>query len=175
MPSPQATTSKPSKTTTRPTRPCKKTTFHRAWVDATCAADPVNSKLNPPTLRAPTDTVQDAREFWAAGKPLYDPGQIKVPVFPAHAEWDQDLPSYMLYAYFEKVTNATNKRYVQIGEGTHTVIMKKIVCSCLWRHHCFWMNGLLRLNDCMKNFTASNPLVCALKKPISTGIFSLFA
>ena len=96
-----------------------------AWADATFATDPVGSKLTPPTLRAPNGTVLDTREFWAAGKPLYDPGLIKVPTFLAHAEWDQDLPSYMLYAYFEKLTGAPYKRYVQIGEGTHTVIMEK--------------------------------------------------
>ena len=50
---------------------------------------------------------------------------IRVPTFLAHAEWDQDLPSYMLYAYFAKLTNVPYKRYVQIGEGTHTVIMEK--------------------------------------------------
>ena len=96
-----------------------------AWADATFATDPVGSKLTPQMLRAPNGTVQDTREFWAAGKPLYDPGLIKVPTFLAHAEWDQDLPSYMLYAYFEKLTGAPYKRYVQIGEGTHTVIMEK--------------------------------------------------
>jgi len=31
----------------------------------------------------------------------------------------------MLYAYFEKLVNTPYKRYVQIGEGTHTVIMEK--------------------------------------------------
>jgi hypothetical protein len=31
----------------------------------------------------------------------------------------------MLYAYFEKLTNTPYKRYVQIGEGTHTVMMEK--------------------------------------------------
>lgn len=31
----------------------------------------------------------------------------------------------MLYAYFAKLTNAPYKRYVEIGEGTHTVIMEK--------------------------------------------------
>ena len=48
-----------------------------------------------------------------------------MPTFLAHAEWDQDLPTYMLYAYFDKLTGAPYKRYVQIGEGTHTVIMEK--------------------------------------------------
>ena len=93
-----------------------------AWADATFATDP---KGGGKTLRAPNGTVQDTREFWAAGKPLYDPAGIRVPTFLAHAEWDADLPSYMLYAYFEKLSNAPYKRYVQIGEGTHTVIMEK--------------------------------------------------
>ena len=99
--------------------------WFEAWTDATFATDPVGSKQTPPVLRAPNGTVQDTREFWGAGKPLYDPANIRVPTFLAHAEWDQDLPNYMLYAYFEKLTNAPYKRYVQIGEGTHTVIMEK--------------------------------------------------
>lgn len=95
------------------------------WAQATLATDPVGSKANPPVLRAPNGTVQDTRDYWAAGKPLYDPSQIRVPTFLAHAEWDADLPSGMLYAYFSKLTNAPYKRYVQIGEGTHTVLMEK--------------------------------------------------
>jgi pimeloyl-ACP methyl ester carboxylesterase len=69
--------------------------------------------------------VADGRDFWGAGKPLYDPAEIRVPTFLAHAEWDADLPSYMLYAYFEKLVNAPYKRYVQIGEGTHNIMMEK--------------------------------------------------
>jgi pimeloyl-ACP methyl ester carboxylesterase len=99
--------------------------WFEAWADATFATDPVGSKQNPPVLRAPNGTVQDTREYWAAGKALYDPAEIRVPTFLAHAEWDADLPNYMLYAYFEKLVNAPYKRYVQIGEGTHTVIMEK--------------------------------------------------
>jgi pimeloyl-ACP methyl ester carboxylesterase len=95
------------------------------WADATFATDPVGSKQTPQTLRAPNGTVQDAREFWSAGKAIYDPAEIRVPIFLAHAEWDADLPSYMLYAYFAKLTNAPYKRYVEIGEGTHTIIMEK--------------------------------------------------
>jgi alpha-beta hydrolase superfamily lysophospholipase len=42
-----------------------------------------------------------------------------------HAEWDDDLPSYMLYDYFARLTHARYKRYVQIGEGTHSLVMEK--------------------------------------------------
>lgn len=96
-----------------------------AWADATFATDPVGSKRTPQTLRAPNGVVADGLEYWSAGKALYDPAGIRVPTFLAHAEWDADLPSYMLYAYFAKLTNAPYKRYVEIGEGTHTVIMEK--------------------------------------------------
>jgi pimeloyl-ACP methyl ester carboxylesterase len=99
--------------------------WFEAWADATFATDPVGSKQIPPVLRAPNGVQQDGREFWGAGKALYDPAGIRVPTFLAHAEWDADLPSYMLYAYFAKLTNAPYKRYVEIGEGTHTVIMEK--------------------------------------------------
>jgi pimeloyl-ACP methyl ester carboxylesterase len=71
------------------------------------------------------EALADVRDYWSAGKPQYDPADIRVPTFLAHAEWDQDLPSYMLYAYFAKLTNAPYKSYVEIGEGTHTVIMEK--------------------------------------------------
>ncbi|MGB8599684.1 MAG: alpha/beta fold hydrolase [Burkholderiales bacterium] len=99
--------------------------WFEAWADATFASDSVGAKQMPPVLRAPNGTVQDTREFWGAGKPLYDPSGIRVPTFLAHAEWDADLPSYMLHAYFAKLTNAPYKRYVEIGEGTHTIIMEK--------------------------------------------------
>jgi erythromycin esterase-like protein len=42
-----------------------------------------------------------------------------------HAEWDADLPSDQAHAYFTKLTNARYKRFIEIGEGTHTVIMEK--------------------------------------------------
>jgi pimeloyl-ACP methyl ester carboxylesterase len=99
--------------------------WFEAWADATFASDAVGAKMVPPVLRAPNGVILDRREFWAAGKALYDPGDIRVPTFLAHAEWDADLPSYMLYAYFAKLSNAPYKRYVEIGEGTHTVMMEK--------------------------------------------------
>jgi len=99
--------------------------WFEAWADATFATDPKGAASTPPALRAPNGVVADGREFWSAGKPLYDPADIRVPTFLAHAEWDADLPNYMLYAYFEKLVNVPYKRYVQIGEGTHTVIMEK--------------------------------------------------
>jgi pimeloyl-ACP methyl ester carboxylesterase len=96
-----------------------------AWADAAFATDPVGARQDPPVLRIPNGAVQDGREFWSAGKMLYDPAGIRVPTLLAHAEWDADLPSYMLHEYFARLTNAPYKRCVEIGEGTHTIIMEK--------------------------------------------------
>src|SRR5690349_14966338 len=75
--------------------------WFEAWADATFATDPDGGGK---TLRAPNGVQQDSREYWSAGKALYDPAGIRVPTFLAHAEWDADLPSYMLYEYFARLT-----------------------------------------------------------------------
>jgi pimeloyl-ACP methyl ester carboxylesterase len=99
--------------------------WFEAWAKATFATDPEGRKQSPPVLRAPNGTVQDSREYWAAGKPRYDPGEIRVPTLCVHAEWDRDLPSKMMHAVFTRLTHAPYRRAVEIGEGTHTVIMEK--------------------------------------------------
>jgi pimeloyl-ACP methyl ester carboxylesterase len=97
--------------------------WYEAWAEATFATD--QKGPTPGSLRAPNGIVQDSAEFWAVQKPLYDPGLIRVPTFIAHAEWDADLPSYQSQQYFAKLTNVPYKAFLEIGEGTHTVIMEK--------------------------------------------------
>jgi pimeloyl-ACP methyl ester carboxylesterase len=99
--------------------------WFEAWADATFATDPLGSRQFPQVLRAPNGTRQDARFYWMAGRPMYDPGLIRVPTLLVHAEWDAELPSYMLNTYLAKLTHAPYKRYVEIGEGTHFVMMEK--------------------------------------------------
>ena len=95
------------------------------WADATFATDPVGAAQNPPVLRAPNGTAQDSRDYWWAGKPLYQPSDIRVPTLLIHAEWDADLPTYQTAGYFEQLTHTPYKRWVQLGEGTHTVMLEK--------------------------------------------------
>lgn len=96
-----------------------------AWADATWATDPEASKQNPPALRAPNGVVEDGRNYWSAGKALYDPGKITVPTLLLHAEWDADLPSYLAQGYFKQLKNAPYRRLIELSEGTHTVMMEK--------------------------------------------------
>jgi pimeloyl-ACP methyl ester carboxylesterase len=95
------------------------------WADATWATDPIGSKQTPPVLRAPNGVLQDLRTYWAAGQAQYDPGNIRVPTLLIHGEWDAELPSDQAHAYFAKLTNAPYKRFIELGEATHTLIMEK--------------------------------------------------
>ena len=94
------------------------------WQDATWASDPWGAAQEPPVLRAPNGTVQDSREFWAAGKPVYDPSCITAPTLVVHAEWDVDLPLDMARTYFGLLVNARYRRWVEIGEGTHSLLLE---------------------------------------------------
>jgi pimeloyl-ACP methyl ester carboxylesterase len=96
-----------------------------AWADATFASDPEGAKMNPPVLRAPNGVVQDGLDFFGAGKPYYDPSQIKVPTLLILAEWDRDTPPYMAQTLFPLLVNSPGKRFVMLAEGTHTIVMEK--------------------------------------------------
>lgn len=96
-----------------------------AWIEATWATDPDAGKHNPPMLRAPNGVIVDVLSHWSAGKAHYDPGKITVPTFVIHAEWDFDLPSYHAWDYFAQLKNVPYKRLVELGEGTHSVMLEK--------------------------------------------------
>jgi pimeloyl-ACP methyl ester carboxylesterase len=76
-------------------------------------------------LRAPNGVIEEFDSTWRAGKPYYDPTKITVPTLLIHAEWDAELPSYQVQAYFKQLTNVPYKRFVELGEGTHTVMLEK--------------------------------------------------
>jgi pimeloyl-ACP methyl ester carboxylesterase len=99
--------------------------WFETWCEATFATDPWGCAQSPKVLRAPNGTVQDSREVWSKGKSIYDPGKITVPVLLVHADWDQDLPIDMTRTYFSLLTGACYRRWVEIGEGTHSIIMEK--------------------------------------------------
>jgi len=99
--------------------------WFEAWADATWAEDPVGAKQTPPVIRAPNGVLQDFRDIWFAGKSTYDPAKITVPVLLIQGEWDADTPTYMARKLFSLLVNTPHKRYVLVGEGTHTLMMEK--------------------------------------------------
>lgn len=99
--------------------------WFEAGSTAALASDPVGSKQEPPVLRSPAGVFHDNRNYWDTGKPYYDPARIKVPTMVVVAEWDQVTPSQGAQALFHKLPSSPNKRLVEIGEGTHFVMLEK--------------------------------------------------
>lgn len=103
--------------------------WFEAWWDATQKSDPRGAAQNPPVVRAPNGVVFDGQRYWGASggqaKMPYSATDIRVPTLLIKAEWDADTPAYMAAALFPRLVNAPYKRYVELGEGTHTVIMER--------------------------------------------------
>jgi pimeloyl-ACP methyl ester carboxylesterase len=98
--------------------------WFETWVTATLATDPWGSKQTPPIIRAPNGVFV---ELLTPGEwvPPYDPAAIKAPTLLIKAEWDADTPSYMAQTLFPLLANAPMKQYVEIGEGTHSVMLER--------------------------------------------------
>jgi pimeloyl-ACP methyl ester carboxylesterase len=99
--------------------------WFKAWADATWGTDPIGGMQSPPVIRAPNGVLQDAREFWEAGRPLYDAGKIRVPTFLIVGKWDTVTPPAMMHGCFAALANAPARLCVEIDEGTHHVMMEK--------------------------------------------------
>ena len=99
--------------------------WFEAWADATFATDPAGAAMQPPVLRAPNGVVQDGREYWAAGRALYDPAGITAPTMIAVGEWDHDTPPALGLTLFSLLANAPQKRFSLLGEATHTALMER--------------------------------------------------
>ncbi|MDF0496865.1 alpha/beta hydrolase [Bradyrhizobium yuanmingense] len=95
------------------------------WANISLATDPLGSAQTPAVMRAVNGPILDIREYWAAGKRLYDAGDIRVPVLLVHAEWDQDVPISSAQDLFLSLKHAPYRRWVEIGEGTHMVLLEK--------------------------------------------------
>jgi pimeloyl-ACP methyl ester carboxylesterase len=96
-----------------------------AWKAAALATDPEGAKQNPPVVRTPSGPPADSLKYWKAGKALYDPSQIAVPTLVIHGEWDGLLTTTMSHAYFDKLSKAPYRRFVDIGGATHLMLLER--------------------------------------------------
>jgi pimeloyl-ACP methyl ester carboxylesterase len=114
------------------------------YLEAAFTSDPWSATQNPRAFRAPNGVVLDGREYWNAGKPMYDPADIRVPILLILAEWDADTPLYMAQTLFPKLVNAPLKRMVVIGEGTHVILTEKNRMQLFREVHTFFDEGAQR-------------------------------
>lgn len=96
-------------------------TWYESWLAATLATDPWGARQTPPVIRAPNGGLVRPGD-WV---PPYDPAAIKAPTLLVKGEWDVETPSYMAQALFPLLVNAPAKQYVEIGEGTHSIMLER--------------------------------------------------
>ena len=99
--------------------------WFEAWSTAALATDPVGSRQNPPVLRSPAGVSQDRQEFWRQGKPYYNPRMITAPTLIIVGEWDQVTPIEGARELFRQLPSGPDKRLVEIGEGTHLLMLER--------------------------------------------------
>ncbi|MBB6220781.1 alpha/beta hydrolase [Rhizobium leguminosarum] len=94
------------------------------WAALTLSEEPSQVDREQGKLRATNGPIQDIRTYWRAGAPYYQPSEIRAPVLLLHGEWDVDVPLDLARAYFEQLTGASYRRWVEIGEATHLALME---------------------------------------------------
>jgi pimeloyl-ACP methyl ester carboxylesterase len=95
------------------------------WWRTTLATDPEGARRTPPVVRSPNGVLQDFAELWAAGKPSYDPAQIRAPTLLLVGEWDVVTPPTMARELFARLTGATDRRLILMAEATHFLVIEK--------------------------------------------------
>ncbi|MEX0729758.1 MAG: alpha/beta fold hydrolase [Aquisalimonadaceae bacterium] len=98
-----------------------------AWREAWVAMNFLHRSAETDSLvtLAPNGVLKDSASYWASGRPLYDPSTITSPTLVIVGEWDRDTPLSMSTAVFEQLTEATEKRLVCVGRGTHMLMLER--------------------------------------------------
>ncbi|MGE5546899.1 MAG: alpha/beta hydrolase [Solirubrobacterales bacterium] len=94
-----------------------------AWSEAMRASDP--GAATDDTLRVPNGVVADALTTWARHLAPWQPEKVPVPTLVVQGEWDQDNPPAMGLAVFARLSKAPQRRYVLLGEATHSAMMER--------------------------------------------------
>lgn len=87
-----------------------------AYLDQLAATDPESAQLG--GVRAPNGVLIDLF-YRSTGRPIYDAGQIRVPVLLIRGELDRATTDADSQGLFAALTRAPIKRYVIVGQGTH--------------------------------------------------------
>ncbi|WP_205965301.1 alpha/beta hydrolase [Paraburkholderia flava] len=96
-----------------------------AWLESIVRSEPDAELRANQSVRAVNGPIQDIREFWSKSRPFYDPAEIEVPVLLIHGEWDVDVPVALAQDYFLHLTGTSDKRWLELGEATHMLMLEK--------------------------------------------------
>lgn len=88
------------------------------WVAANVATDPAAAHDRAGFIRVPNRRP-------SGGPEPFDPANIRTPTLLVKAEWDSETPAAMAQALFARLVNTPYKQYLEIGEGTHSIMLER--------------------------------------------------
>ena len=88
------------------------------WAAAYLQCDPESATRTPPAVKVPWGGMADVLELWGGGK-IYDPSEVRAPTLIVRGEWDSYSTDADAHWLFSNLINASQRRDVKIGMGTH--------------------------------------------------------
>ncbi len=98
--------------------------WFETWRQATLASDPHGSEPEP-FVGCPVARSRISATTWTMGRPYYDSAAIRVPTLLVHAEWDVDVMHDTMRDLFNRLVATPYRRWVEIGAGTHMVVLEQ--------------------------------------------------
>jgi pimeloyl-ACP methyl ester carboxylesterase len=99
--------------------------WFETWSRALFESDPEGGRATPPFARAPNGVLVDILGEWLQGRRLYDPALLRAPTLIIKGDWDVDTPAAMSQGLFASLSGVPYKSYIEIGEGTHMLMLEK--------------------------------------------------
>ncbi len=88
------------------------------WAAAYLASDPGAATRAPPAVKVPTGPSADVLDA-RSGKLPFAPSKLAVPVMVVRGAWDSSSTARDAQRFFAELPPATERRFVEIPEGTH--------------------------------------------------------
>ena len=94
------------------------------WIDTLFASDSTAKQRSPESIQLPNGPYIDWHEIHA-GRSLFDPTKIKVPVMIVRGSAEEMISSEAADDLLQKLTSAPYKRRLDIGDSTHYALLEK--------------------------------------------------
>jgi len=95
-----------------------------AWWKAVEESDPTSQTRTPSSIRSPNGVLVDIYYIFTE-RPIYDASQISVPTLVIRGANDTESTEADARGLFDKLVNVRSKRYVVVGDATHSLVLEK--------------------------------------------------
>ncbi|MDB4986072.1 MAG: alpha/beta hydrolase [Myxococcaceae bacterium] len=95
------------------------------WWTLNLRYDEAGSRRSPPVVRAPSGVTQAFTDFWAQGRPAWEPRKVRSKTLVVVGEWDRNTPVEGARAVYDRLEHATSRELKILPEATHFAVLEK--------------------------------------------------